>query len=254
MAAIHLPGHGLCKGHLWQTFTFDDLLEQGLAAEAWLKAAGFSNVAACGHSQGAILALAHGAAPHGLTAVSAISGVLPQMDEAAGITLFRPFDRWRAQIIAGMNWLAEKIPALPIPLPAYLSLPRILRGRRKPWIVGREYGRFSYPLRYLYSLFAAQIPALMSCPVLLLGSANDSLFPPQLLQKVYERIQAPRKELILAPDGGHTAPFNKQMAEFFARSTAAFCASLNFPLDIPSRVIHGICRTLGLPGQSGRQI
>lgn len=234
VAALHLPGHGLCCGHFWQTFTFPQLLAQGLKAEEYLHKAGHEHIVVCGHSQGAILALAHGAASTKLAAIAAISGVLPQMDEAIGITLFGPLRCWRERIMANLRHLSAIFPGMPVPLPAYLSLRRILHGRRSPIIVGRDYGRVSYPLKYLYSLFATCIEPVMHCPTLLLGSENDALFPPPLLRKVYETIDAPCKRLLLARDGGHTAPYNEQMAQFFARATAEFCASMDFPLNIPS--------------------
>lgn len=232
VAALHLPGHGVCRRHFFQTFTFSQMLDQGLLAEKYLRKQGHKAIAVAGHSQGAILALAHAGVSPNLSATAAISGALPQMDEAIAITRFGAFQHWRTQIMTLLGVIADMAPWLPVPLPFYLSLHRILAGRRKPLEIGQDRGRIAYPMRYLHSLFAAQIASKMNCPTLLLGIKDDALFPPNLMRRVFNQITAPRKKLIFAPSGGHTAPYNEMIAQFLARHTAAFCASLGFPLNL----------------------
>lgn len=60
VAGLHLTGHGL-NPHAVR-FSFEDLLQDGLDAEEWLRDTGFTRIAVCGHSQGGILTLAHAAA------------------------------------------------------------------------------------------------------------------------------------------------------------------------------------------------
>ena len=86
VAALHLTGHGLNRHSTG--FTFDDLLQNGLNAENWLRQSGYNKIAVCGHSQGGILSLAHAAESSGIVASFPITAVLPQMREAIYLTRF----------------------------------------------------------------------------------------------------------------------------------------------------------------------
>lgn len=66
--------------------------------------------------------LAHAAASRRLTAAFPLCGVLPQQDEAISLTLFRPLAARREKLMAAINALTRRVPRLPLPVPAYLSL------------------------------------------------------------------------------------------------------------------------------------
>lgn len=233
VAGLHLKGHGLCRGGFCKldTFTFEELLEQGLAAEAWLHKQGLGPVAVCGHSQGGIMALAHSARSKSLQAVFPITGVLPQMPEAISLTLFHKFQDHRPRIMRCLGKIAKIFPRLPVPLPFYLNLGRVIAGRKKPIIMGGDAGRATYPLLYLYSFFDAVIPQAMNCPVYLMSAANDALFTKELMLAVFNALPAPAKEIIFLPEGGHMAVYNEYLAQYMARAMAAYCAGIGFPIN-----------------------
>lgn len=236
VAGIHLGGHGECRRR--SGFVFSELLEEGLLAEEWLHANGLGPVAVCGHSQGGMLALAHAGCSRTLTAAFSISAVFPRMAEAISLTRFRPFAAWRNTVLAVLRRLAAIFPALPAPLPLYLSLRRILANRRHPLYMGRAKGRIAYPLKFLVSLFDAAIGDKPDCPYWLFNARDDELFTASLTEKVFEEIRSSAKNLIWLAGGGHMAPLNPGCAAYIARHMAATCAGLAFPLNlrIPEQV------------------
>jgi pimeloyl-ACP methyl ester carboxylesterase len=61
-------------------------------------------------------------------------------------------------------------------------------------------------------------------------AADDALFTPQLMRETLHRIQAPHKELIVLPGGGHMAPLSLRGAAECAAVTHERCAALGlFP-------------------------
>lgn len=234
VAAIHLKGHGmnLIGRGRYTLFSFEELLEQGLTAESWLKNNRDAPLAICGHSQGAILALAHAARSSNLAAVFAIGAVLPQMSEAIELTRFRPFRKYRAALLKMLTALAHFMPFLPIPLPFYLEPLRILAGKKIPVFTGRERGRLCYPLSFLVSLFSVCIPEKIKCPCWIFSASDDALFTKDIVEATARRLDAPRLRLVLLERGGHLAPLNPDLADFMARTMAAECAGMNIPLKL----------------------
>lgn len=242
-AALHFTGHGLnrhCTG-----FSFDDLLQNCLDAEAWLRQAGYAHIAVCGHSQGGILALAHAAASFSLTAAFPITGILPQMHEAIYLTRFAGLAHRRREIEHVFDMLARWLPRLPMPLQAYLSSGRIIFGARRT-TTNRRRARLTYPLGFLASLFNARLPSRLHCPLCLFSAQNDALFTPAIIQATFDRLEAPAKKLVWLPGGGHLAAMNPPLCRFTARTAAAVCAGLGLPLHLertnfaPGGAPHGL--------------
>lgn len=226
-AGLHLEGHGVnphCAG-----FTFDDLLADGLLAEAWLHDQGLGPVAVCGHSQGGILALAHAAASTTLSAAFALCAVFPQMAEAITLTRFAMLARHRAALERAIARAAAVLPRLPLPLACYLSAGRVLAGHCGLRF-SRRRCRFTYPLGFLASLFLARVPTRLNCPFWLFNARDDALFTPRLATAVFNLVRAPQKHLVWLPRGGHLAPMNPRLGRFLARSMAACCAGRGMPL------------------------
>ncbi|BAV91817.1 conserved hypothetical protein [Candidatus Desulfovibrio trichonymphae] len=232
VAALHLTSHGL-NPHT-SSFSFDDLLHDGLDAEQWLSNAGFTSPAVCGHSQGGILALAHAAASHKLTAVFPISGVLPQQAKAVSLTLFRAFAGRRERLMNVINRMARFLPWLPIPVAAYLSLRRISAGAQCASIDFSKI-RWSYPLTFLAGLFNATLSPHLRCPLYFFNARNDALFTPELINETFNLLDAPHKTMIWLPDGGHLAAMCPSLCRYMACIIATACASLQLPLRLTRR-------------------
>lgn len=232
VAGLHLSGHGECLAI--NDFVFSELLAQGLFAEAWLRSNGFTNIAVCGHSQGGILALAHACASRTLTAAFAISAVFPRMPDAIGLTRFASLAGQRQRLLRLVKQLAAVLPGLPVPLPAYLELRKILSGKKPPLHIGKTKGRSCYPLRYLASLFDADISGQVNCPFWLFNARDDALFTEGLINAVFAKIKAKSKNLVWLENGGHLLPLNPIRASFIARTMAAAAAGLGMPLNLRS--------------------
>lgn len=231
VAGLHLSGHGECQGR--EDYVFSDFLAQGLWAEEWLQKNGFGPLAICGHSQGGILTVAHAGVSRTIRAAFAVSAVFPEMAEAIHMTRFAPFAKQRKFILALLRRLASILPGLPVPLPLYLDLGKIVAGKKRPVLMGRAKGRISYPLKYLVSLFEANISTTIHCPIWLFNARNDEVFTESLTRSVFERIEASEKNLIWLENGGHTAPLNPDLAQFIARHIAAAAVSVGMPLSTP---------------------
>ena len=231
VAALHLTGHGLNRHSVG--FTFDDLLQNGLDAEHWLRQSGYSSIAVCGHSQGGILSLAHAAASTGIVAAFPITGVLPQMREAVYLTRFAALADSRQKIESAFSTLARWLPRLPLPLHAYLAPHRILAGARRT-VSSRRRARFSYPVQFLASLFNTHLPTRLRCPVCMFSARNDALFTPAIIQATFDSLEAPAKKLVWLSGGGHLAAMNPPLCQFTARTAAAVCAGLGLPLRLES--------------------
>lgn len=234
IAALHLRGHGRCAPKFWQLdqFTFQELLEQGLGAEQWLRGQYGKKVIAAGHSQGGIEALAHAGESSGLTAAFAICAVFPQMPEAIELTRFAPLASCRQLLLSCLQGLAKVMPRLPLPLPFYLQLGKLVAGKAKPVYMGKDRGRLTYPLKYLVSLFAAKVRQQLNCPFVLYAARDDALFSPRLIQQTFARVQAPARALVWLPAGGHMAPLNPWLAQYLARSMAEQASALAFNLTL----------------------
>ncbi len=234
VAALHLTGHGLNRHSTG--FTFNDLLQNGLDAENWLRQSGYSKIAVCGHSQGGILSLAHATASPNIVASFPITAVLPQMREAVYLTRFAALADRRQNIESAFAALARWLPRLPLPLHAYLEPRRILAGARRT-VTNRRKARFSYPLQFLASLFNTHLPTTMHCPVCLFSARNDALFTQAIIQATFDSLEAPAKRLVWISGGGHLAAMNPPLCRFIARTAAAFCAGLGLPLHLESSQI-----------------
>lgn len=229
ICGLHLAGHGLARDQ--KRFTFQKLLDEGLAAARWLEDRYQRPIIVAGHSQGAILALAHAAHCATERAVFAISGAYPQLEEAIKLTLFGPFARHREKFTRVVAGLARRFPGMPILLPMYLSLWKIRKGMRDPLEMGKGKPRIAYPLEYLDSLFRAEAPTRAKCPVWLIAVENDALFTREIIEKTFARLEAPRKELVWLADGGHTAPFNPDMAWQISGIILSSCQDLGLMRD-----------------------
>ena len=236
VAAMHLTGHGSNRHSTG--FTFDDLLQNGLEAENWLRHAGFGPIAVCGHSQGGILTLAHAAASTEITAAFPITAVLPQSDKAIKLTRFASLAHRRKSLENCFATLARWTPRLPVPFHAYLSQRKVLSGARRT-VSSRRRARLSYPAGFLASLFTAYISPQMRCPIWLFSARNDALFTPEIIQATFDSLESSGKRLIWLPGGGHLAAMNPPLCHFIARTAAAACAGMGLPL----RLEHGDFRS-----------
>lgn len=74
----------------------------------------------------------------------------------------------------------------------------------------------SYPLYFLASLFSTDMSFLedgsMQCPVIVIASTGDKLFPLDYVRRIYRRIVAPHKEMLVFDVDRHLI-FNERVEE-----------------------------------------
>ena len=101
-----------------------------------------------------------------------------------------------------MNAAAGMMPSLRMPLRFYLDDRRIFgTGWTREQFYRDPLGLTSYSLYFLASLFSADMSFLDSgeirCPIVAIFATDDALFSLDYTRRVYERIGAPRKEMIV---------------------------------------------------------
>ena len=228
---IHHLSHGKSP-RVKKVFTFQDLLQNGKDAVSYALERFTNRVVLAGHSQGGILCLAHAGQDDRVSVVFPFCFLLPDQPEAIEVTRLSRFAPQRERLLNVLARAAVHMPRFPVIIPMYLDLKRVFAG---------NYGfsmennlrntRLSYPLAYVTSLFSANLayltqPGNIRCPVLGMVAGDDALFTPQLLRETLRRIQAPHKELIVMPGGGHMAPLAPQGAAEYAAVVHENCAAL----------------------------
>ena len=228
---IHHLSHGKSP-KIKKTFTFQDLLQNGKDAVSYALERFVSRVVLVGHSQGGILCLAQAGQDDRLSVAFPFCFLLPNQPEAIEVTRLQRFAPQRESLLDMLTRAAAYMPRFPVILPMYLDLKRIFAG---------DYGfaagnrlrdtRLSYPLAYVTSLFSANLayltqPGNVRCPVLGMVAEDDALFTLQLMRKTLGHIQAPHKELIVMPGGGHMAPLSPQGAAEYAAVVRDRCRDL----------------------------
>jgi len=103
---------------------------------------------------------------------------------------------------------AGLIPGLPVPIGLYLDIHRISATKKIiDQYLSDPIGLTRYPLGFLYSLFTADITAAtdgsLQCPVVVITSTGDPLFPYSYIRQVYEKITAPQKEILVFDEPFH---------------------------------------------------
>jgi len=201
LAGVHFRSHGKSPRSK-ELFTFEDLIQDGLRTVSYA-AERFEKVFVLGSSQGGIVAMALAARDDRIGVVFAHNVMDPSMSESLRITCFPGWLEPIYRVIPkGMKGAARVMPRLRVPVSLYLDDRRIFG---EEWSREQFYGDplslGSYPLYFLASLFSADMRFLSSgeirCPVVVVAATGDSLFPFDYTRKVYGRIVAPRKEVLV---------------------------------------------------------
>ena len=91
-----------------------------------------------------------------------------------------------------------------MPFHAYLDLRRVCSN---PKVTDQFYtdrlGLRSYPLGLLAEMISTGLPGPARCPVVVIAANEDPLFDLDYTREVFQRIQAPSKELLILDSGEH---------------------------------------------------
>ena len=216
VAGLHGQGHGKSpRAH--RPLTFASLVENARDAVTWVREAFPGQpLSLVGSSQGSILAMALAAADDRLDAVFAHNVLDPALPSTIQITRFpRGLTRAYPVVLAAFCAAARIAPSAPVPFGAYLDIGRVCREESTAeYFYSDPLGRRSYPLRFLASLFTADLAGMrdgsITCPVTVIAARGDPLFPLAYIREVFGRIAAPHKELLILDSDVHLL-FNEDL-------------------------------------------
>jgi alpha-beta hydrolase superfamily lysophospholipase len=208
VAGVHLLSHGKSPREK-KLFTFADMLQNVRDTVTYCLNNISKNVIVMGSSQGGILGLAVAGLDSRIKAVFPNNVLLPSLGSSFYITNFprflKPFQRPLAALIKIAACIA---PGLQLPPSFYLDFDRVSRSKQ---LIGQFFSDplnlTSYPLCFLASLFTADLSTVsdgsIKCPVVVIASTGDTLFPYDYCLEVFEKIAAPHKEMLVFDEPYH---------------------------------------------------
>jgi alpha-beta hydrolase superfamily lysophospholipase len=215
IAGVHLLSHG--KSPREKTlFTFADMLQNIRDSVRYCLDNISKDVILLGSSQGGILSLAAAGTDSRIKAVFPNNVLLPSLSSSIYITRFprflKPFHRPLTTLVKLMARIA---PGIQLPPSFYLDFDRVSRSKALVDLFFSDpLNLTSYPLCFLASLFTADMKSIsdgsIKCPVVVIASTGDTLFPYDYCLEVYEKIAAPRKEMLVFHEPYHLI-FNESL-------------------------------------------
>ncbi|PFG41039.1 alpha-beta hydrolase superfamily lysophospholipase [Georgenia soli] len=205
VVGLHPVGHGKSPSVRARP-TVELLLRNALDALGWMRTA-FPDapVVVLGSSQGGVLALMVAARSDRVHRVVAHNILDPSLSATVGLTRlpsrFAPAYRG---LRAGVRGLARMVPGLPVPIGLYLDTRRVTANRQT---LSRFYtdplGRRTYPLALVAGLLDVDATTPLGCPVVVVAASGDPLFPLPYTREVFDKIDAPAKELLVIDAAEH---------------------------------------------------
>jgi pimeloyl-ACP methyl ester carboxylesterase len=202
VVGVHLQGHGKSPRPR-RLFSFEDLLQNAIGAVSYASERFGDEVLILGSSQGGVLATALAARDRRIKAVFAHNIVDPSAPESIRITRFSSWlQPYHKTIVEAMKAAASIMPRLSIPIGFYLDDHRVFG---EEWTREQFYSDplalTSYPLYFLASLFSADMSFLkdgsIQRPAVVIAWRGDKLFPLDYVRRIYRRIVAPHKEMLV---------------------------------------------------------
>lgn len=214
---VHPVSHGKSP-RARKLYSFEDMIENVKDTISYCVDNFNNEILVMGSSQGGILSIAAAGMDQRIKAVFPHNILLPSLNESISVTsipkIFKPFYK----VIPVIMRIGAKIfPGLQIPITAYLELDRIFTVEEtKKQFYQDPIGLTKYPLNFLSSLFSADLDLItdgsIKCPVVVIASKGDTLFPFEYCCKVFDQIKAPQKDMLVF-DEPHHLIFNETYNE-----------------------------------------
>jgi pimeloyl-ACP methyl ester carboxylesterase len=208
VCGVHPLSHGKSPREK-RLFTFSDLLQNVRDAVGYCRDKISDSVLLSGSSQGGILCLAAAAGDSRVKAAFPHNVLLPSLEGSIAITRFPPFlGRLQQPLVSLMGIAARLAPGLQLPPDFYLDFNRVSRSPElQAGFFSDPLNLASYPLVFLHSLFSADLTGVsdgsIKCPVVVIASTGDPLFPYGYCLEVFDRIKAPHKEMLVFDEPYH---------------------------------------------------
>jgi alpha-beta hydrolase superfamily lysophospholipase len=112
--------------------------------------------------------------------------------------------RFHRPVRSLMHLAARVVPGAPVPYWAYLDMRKVTPDTEVSERLDTDpLGRRTYPLRLLAGMLDQDVTRPVSCPVTVIAGSGDPLFPLPYIRRVFERIDAPAKELLVVEADRH---------------------------------------------------
>jgi alpha-beta hydrolase superfamily lysophospholipase len=224
VVGLHPQGHGKSP-RVRRTLRWADMVCNAVDTIDWTARSFNGPVVVVGSSQGGILATTVASKCPGLAAVFARNTVDPRLPQTLEIT---SFPRWLRPVyrplLVIIDRLARLAPRLPVPIGFYLDLDRICRDpwTKEQFLLDPLLLR-SYPVRFLADLLTADASGMtdgsIRCPVVIIASTDDRVFPFSYMELIFDRLVAPEKELMTFQTDSHLL-FHEELDEVLPRLVA----------------------------------
>ncbi|MDR1618205.1 MAG: lysophospholipase [Treponema sp.] len=202
VVGVHPVGHGKSPRDK-KRYTLRDLVENSQDAVTFAIERYGLPVIAAGSSQGGVVTAALAATDGRLAAAFPHNMLLAELPDSIGISRF---PRWMGGVYRPAQGLfrffATLFPDLELPLGFYLDRKRI-SGDPAVWekVENDELCLSRYSLHFLASLFTTVFPGIsdgsIRCPVYVVADQGDRLFTAEYTRKVFDRLRAPYKEMVV---------------------------------------------------------
>lgn len=199
---LHYLSHGKSP-KIKMNYTMEDLLCNVYDATTYGIETFGDNIAVMGSSQGGILAAMTAGRDTRLKAVFPHNIMLTTLKETMSLTKYPIWThRFMGLIQWGFRIGGRLFPNHKVPADAYLDFDRVFHSEQaKNDCLNDPLLLPDYPLKFVASLFNADLACLengsIRCPVVLITAKGDPLFSFDYTKKVFERINAPQKELVV---------------------------------------------------------
>lgn len=216
---IHPVSHGKSPRER-KTYEFSTIVENAIDCISYCVQNFNKQILLMGSSQGGILATSVAAKDSRINAVFPHTILLPDDKDSIRVTNFPKGLKYLMPMIkSAMGMVARMFPRLQIPIDVYLDPRRVFANEElKKQFIHDPIGLTRYPLKFLSSLFSADLSGItdgrIKCPVVVILSKADPLFPFDYCQKIYEKLNSPTKEMLLFEEPHHLL-FNECLGEVF---------------------------------------
>lgn len=236
VVGIHFLSHGKSPRDK-KDFTFNDMIRNARDAISYIYSKYNRKPIVLGTSQGALISLVTAARDTNIKAVFLHNAIFTDLKESASITRFPGWiTRFYNFYPFLINLLAYISPKHTIPVTTYLDLDRVFNDETHKHIFMKDpLGLTSYPISFISSVLNADLSGIsngnINCPIVLIAAKGDPLFTFDYTKKIYQRIKAPQKEMMIFDINNHLLfnecpdlilePLVKKMQEYSLAKTTA---------------------------------
>jgi alpha-beta hydrolase superfamily lysophospholipase len=208
VVGVHSVSHGKSPREK-SLYTIDDLLANARDAVTFCAERFNDRVGVLGSSQGGLLAALLAGTDHRLKAAFVQNIILPSLPETLSVT---NYPRWLGSIYGLIRPLMRGgfslFPRVRMPLGGYLDIDRVTTDAEiQRRVLTDPIGLTSYSFRFMKSLFFTDTAPItdgsITCPVVVIASAGDRLFSKEYQQLAFEKVKAPKKEIMWLDEQCH---------------------------------------------------